>query len=102
MKGFLAQKRGNNKLTKSFEEGANDILSEKFEKVSAIVPPNVKYSRIKYKNRIYSIDDCLLIRDPLIPEGYLIAKLLEIIPINGIEKYPYWPSIRVQWYKSLI
>jgi hypothetical protein len=69
----------------------------KFEKVAQIINPTLLYKKIKYKNEIYNIDDCLLIRDPLVQDGYLIAKLLEIIPINGIEKYPYWPAIRVQW-----
>ena len=63
--------------------------------------PSDNNEKIKYKNELYSINDCLLIRDPLVKDGYLIAKLLQIIPKNGIEKYPYWPAIQVQWYLSL-
>ncbi len=99
MKGFWARKRRNIKLIKrNNEKRINNIHKEKFLKVSKIVPPSVNYNRIKYKNHIYNINDCLLIKDPLVPEGYLIARLLEIIPTNGIEKYPYWPAIKVQWY----
>ncbi len=98
MESILSRKRKNIKLRKKPTEKAElDITNEKFNKVSTIVPPNLNYDRIKFKNQIYKIDDCLLIRDPLVPDGYLIAKLLEIIPIKGIEKYPYWPAIKVKW-----
>jgi hypothetical protein len=74
-----------------------EIYKEKFDVVSQIVNPSVIYKKIKYRNEIYCVNDCLLIRDPLVKDGYLIARLLQIIPMNGIEKYPYWPSIQVQW-----
>lgn len=31
---------------------------------------------------------------------YSIAKLLEIIPRNGIKKHSLWPTIKVQWFYS--
>ena len=31
---------------------------------------------------------------------YSIAKLLEIIPRNGMKKHSLWPTIKVQWYYS--
>jgi hypothetical protein len=75
-----------------------DMYKEKFDMVLQIINPTVGYKKIKYRNEVYTVNDCLLIRDPLVKDGYLIARLLQIIPTNGIEKYPYWPSIQVQWY----
>jgi hypothetical protein len=100
MKGILSRKRRKIKLIK--EKTNKDQINQKIEKVSRIICPSVIYKKIKYKNELYSINDCLLIRDPLVKDGYLIAKLLQIIPNNGIEKYPYWPAIQVQWYLILI
>ena len=99
MKGILSRKRRKIKLIK--EKSNKDVLKDKIDKVSKIISSSVNYKKIKYKNEIYSINDCLLIRDPLVKDGYLIAKLLQIIPKNGIEKYPYWPGIQVQWYLYL-
>jgi hypothetical protein len=98
MESIPSNKRKNIKLRKKpTVKPEFDTTSDKFSKVSTIVPPNLNYDRIKYKNQIYKINDFLLIRDPLVPDGYLITKLLSIIPTNGIEKYPYWPAIKVQW-----
>ena len=52
-------------------------------------------SKIKFKSDIYSVGDCLLVRD--VNEGFLVAKLIKIIQYNGFKKYPFWPTIKVQW-----
>jgi hypothetical protein len=96
----MSKKRTKLKYVKDRVKRSNinkEIYKDKIDLVSQIVSPSLGYKKIKYKNAVYSVDDCLLIRDPLVNEGYLIAKLLQIIPMDGIEKYPYWPSIQVQW-----
>jgi hypothetical protein len=67
----------------------------KLERIRKIVSPDITYNKIKYKNDIFSLGDCLMIRD--VNEGVLIGKLTKIIPSGGISKYPYWPTIQVQW-----
>lgn len=71
------------------------VDSQKLQKIRKIVSPDVKYTKIKYKQDIYSIGDNLLIRDSA--DGYSIGKLVRIIPANGNFKYNYWPTIEVQW-----
>jgi len=70
-------------------------ISEKLEKVQKIVDYGKEYTKIKFKQDIYSVGDNLLIRDF---DGFLVGKLTRIITYNGIKKYPYWPTIEVQWY----
>jgi hypothetical protein len=72
------------------------VNEEKIQKIQKIVSPNVNYNKIKYKSDIYSIGDYLMVRD--VNDGFLIGKLIKIIQFNGMKKYPYWPSIQVQWY----
>ena len=96
----MSKKRTKLKYVKDRVKRSNinkELYKEKIDIVSQIVNPEIIYKKIKYKNEIYNVDDCLLIKDPLVSEGYLIARLLQIIPMDGIEKYPYWPSIQVQW-----
>ena len=56
-----------------------------------------KFSKFKYHNIIYNIGDCLCIQAKE-KNKYLYAKLLEILPSNGMKKHSLWPSIKVQWY----
>jgi hypothetical protein len=102
MSSNLSKKRKKIKLHKENKQKTNDketdFHKDKFEKVAQVINPITNYTKIKYKNEVYSVNDCLLIKDPLVKDGYLIARLLQILPTNGIEKYPYWPSIQVQWY----
>jgi hypothetical protein len=70
------------------------VDQEKLQKIRKIVSPETNYTKIKYKQDIYSIGDNLLIRDN---DGFLIGKLINIIPVNGDKKYSYWPTIEVQW-----
>ena len=37
-----------------------------------------------------------MIRD--VNEGFLIGKLTKVIHTGGFKKYPYWPTVQVQWY----
>jgi hypothetical protein len=59
------------------------------------VSPDINYNKIKYKNDIFTLGDCLLIRD--VNEGYLVGKMIKIVQSGGLKKYPYWPTIQVQW-----
>jgi hypothetical protein len=69
---------------------------DKMLKIKKLINPNVSYNKIKYRNEVYSIGDSLLIRDEV--EGsYLIGKLIKIVQYNGFKKYPYWPTVQVQW-----
>ena len=68
----------------------------KLEKIKKIVSPDVIYNKIKFKSEIYRIGDAVLVRD--LNEGFLAAKLTRIIQCNGFKKYPFWPTIEVQWY----
>ena len=74
----------------------NKVDQQKLQKIRKIVSSDTKYTKIKYKQDIYSIGDNLLIRDS--SDGFLIGKLINIIPTNGDKKYNYWPTIEVQWY----
>lgn len=65
------------------------------QNIRKIVSLDQPYKKIKYKNEIYTLGDVLLIRD--VSEGFLIGKLIKVIPSNGIKKYPWWPTIQVQW-----
>jgi len=71
------------------------VDNHKIKKIRHIVNSEVHYNKIKYKSHIYSIGDCILIRD--INDGFLVAKLIKIIQFNGFKKYPFWPTIQVQW-----
>lgn len=78
----------------------NWFLGEKVkkDKVFELINPAHKYSKIKYKNEIYNLNDYILIKPPESSEkNYLIGKILKIISSNGIEKYPYWPCVEIQW-----
>lgn len=68
----------------------------KFQKIKNIVSPDVIYNKIKFKSDIYTTGDTILVRD--LNEGFLVAKLNKIIQFNGFKKYPFWPTIEVQWY----
>lgn len=70
--------------------------NNKIQKIRKIVNADIDYKKIKYKSHIYSIGDSILIRD--VNEGFLVAKLVKIIQYNGFKKYPFWPTIQVQWY----
>lgn len=74
----------------------NKVDQQKLQKIRKIVSSDTKYTKIKYKQDIYSIGDNLLIRDS--SDGFLVGKLINIIPTNGDKKYNYWPTIEVQWY----
>jgi hypothetical protein len=68
----------------------------KIEKIRKIVSPDANYNRIKFRSEIYSLGDCVMIRD--VQEGFLIGKLIKIVNQGGNKKYPYWPTVQVQWY----
>jgi hypothetical protein len=68
---------------------------EKIEKIKAIVCPKTNYYRLKYKNKFYSVGDFVLLNEKGRDE-YVIAKLLRIVPINGIRRYSFWPTMEVQ------
>lgn len=73
-------------------------LSKK-EKINRIVSSDKIYSKIKFKNEIYCLNDYVLIRPPESSDkNYLIGKILSVIAFNGISKYSYWPSVEIQWY----
>ena len=68
----------------------------KLEKIKKIVSPHIEYTKIKYKSDIYKTGDAILVRD--LNDGFLVAKLSRIIQFNGFKKYPFWPTVEVQWY----
>lgn len=70
--------------------------SEKLEKIQKFLNLSKSYQKIKFKQDFYSVGDNLLIRD--INENFLVAKLIKIISHGGNKKYPYWPTIEVEWY----
>lgn len=54
------------------------------------------YSKVRINGEIYSVGDDVHICDN--GNDYLIAKIIKIKPTKGISKYPYWPTVLVQWY----
>ena len=76
-------------------------IEDKLQRVKKLISPHISYSKIKYRNEVYSIGDCVTIKDEI--EGsFLIGKLVKIIQANGFKKCPYWPTVQVQWYSILI
>lgn len=57
--------------------------------------PDIFYNKFKFREDVYKVGDCMLVRD--LNEGFLVAKLLKIIQFNGFKKYPFWPTIEIQW-----
>ena len=49
----------------------NEVDYQKLQKIRKIVCPDIKYTKIKFKQDIYSIGDNLLIRDSA--DGFLIG-----------------------------
>jgi hypothetical protein len=66
------------------------------EKIRKVVSTTISYDKVKYKSETYQLGDCLMIRD--FGEGYLIGKLIKVVQEDGFKKYPWWPTIQVQWY----
>ncbi len=71
------------------------VDSLKIQRIRKIISPDITYNKIKYKNDIFSLGDCLLVRNE--NEGFLIGKLIKVIQEGGLKKYPYWPTIQIQW-----
>ncbi len=80
----LAMKR--NKEKKIFAE-------KKLQKIKNFVSTNRTYTKIKYKNKIYSIGGNVIIKTI---NDFYIVKIIKIIPVNGIMKYRYWPTIEIK------
>jgi hypothetical protein len=74
---------------------------DKLQRIKKLISPTISYDKIKYRNEVYSIGDCVIIKDE-IEESFLIGKIVKIIQTNGFKKIPYWPTIQVQWYSILI
>ena len=68
--------------------------------INSILSPLKPYTSFKYNNIIYCLGDILLIKAPSISSHsfYYLGKLLRIIPKNGKELKPDWPSIEIEWY----
>lgn len=71
------------------------VDNQKLQKIRKIVSPEVNYNKVKFRDEIYSIGDYLMIREE--NDGFLVGKLVKIVQSGGIKKYPYWPTIQVQW-----
>jgi len=71
------------------------VDKSKFEKIKKIISPKINYTIIKFKSDFYKIGDDLLIKD--CKDDLLVAKLTKIIQFNGFKKYPFWPTIEIQW-----
>lgn len=57
---------------------------------------NVKFSKFKYRNEVYSVGEKVLISNG--GSDYSIAKIIKILPLKGINRNSYWPSIQIEWY----
>jgi hypothetical protein len=89
------------KKVNEFQDGSkrvgkrNNKISLKLSKIKKYININETYTKIKFKQDYFSIGDNLMVRD--FNENFLVAKLSKIIPVNGNKKYPYWPTIEVEW-----
>lgn len=70
--------------------------ARKLEKIKTVINTRSQFTKVKYNGEIYSIGDDVLIAD--FGNEYLLGKILKIKNTHGIHKYPYWPSMEVQWY----
>jgi hypothetical protein len=84
-----------NKDIKLKEKEEEMIDNAKLQKIKKLINMNTNYSKIKYKDFVYTLGDCLLIRDT--NEGFLIGKLVKIIQNGGLKRCSYWPTVQIQW-----
>jgi len=68
------------------------IADKKLKIIKKFVSFNTHYKKLKYKNIIYTIGDHVLIKTNT---DFFIAKITRIVPLNGIMKYRYWPTIEI-------
>lgn len=66
----------------------------RMEKTLKYISPHLHYKKIKYKKNIYSIGDNIIIKNN--NNDFYVAKITKIIPLNGIKKFSYWPSIEIE------
>lgn len=78
-------------MKKNIEEKL--IAEIKMKKIRKYVSADIPYTKIKYKDTIYSIGDNVMIRTY---SDFCIAKIIKIIPMNGIMKFRYWPTIQIK------
>ena len=93
-KNLKKKTKPENGVSISLEEYKNKI-SLKLEKIQKFINLGKTYTKIKFNQDYYSIGDNLMLRD--INENFIVAKLKRIISYNGNKKYPFWPTIEVEW-----
>lgn len=69
---------------------------KKLEKIKSVLNTKLNYTKFKINGEVFSVGDDVQICDS--GNDFLIAKIIKIKPTHGISKYPYWPTIQVQWY----
>lgn len=74
----------------------NMLSKETKSIIEQFISKSISYTKFKYNSVIYTIGDCLFIKDS--DNSFSIGELVKIIPSNGIKSMPYWPTIRVKWY----
>lgn len=74
-------------------------ITEKLCQIKKIINPGTTYNAVKYKDTLYKIGDHIICKSN---RGNIVGKLTKIVPYNGIEKYSYWPSIKINIYKRKI
>ena len=83
------------KLTLKSKKESEEKYEKKLEKILNFISPDTKYMKFKYKTNLYSVGDNIIIKSN---DDYQVARIQRIIPINGILKFRYWPSIEVELY----
>jgi hypothetical protein len=69
---------------------------DKLKRVKEVIGSKSNFKKFKFNNEIYSVGDDIQIHDDT--NECLVAKIVKILTFNGSSKYPYWPTIEVQWY----
>jgi hypothetical protein len=86
----------NNSDEENFNIKKNNIKkNSRLKRIRKIISLNVTYNKIKFKNNLYSISDSIFVKDQY--GNNVIAKIKKILKLNGFKKYPFWPTIEVEW-----
>ena len=86
----------NNNISSSLDIKSITSISKNHQAITNFIIHNSPYTQFKFNSVIYSIGDCMKIKD--VSNTFSIGKLIRIIPTKGIKSIPFWPSIEVQWF----
>lgn len=73
----------------------NFKLDDKLTKMKELIG-HTKFSKFKYRNEVYSIGEKIMVSNG--GSDYSVAQIIKVLPLKGISRSSYWPSIQIEWY----